>query len=565
MAARCPSDGGEKLDEWRRDFNGPRQTEPSAVILLRRGMTILIALWCLLLLAVWIPHYLTWPWFCDHEHFAMLARSWQAGQRPYRDIVTNQFPGEIYLFWLLGNLAGWGNTIAIYALDAALVIGLGLLLVLWGWRLSGRLLPGLIGFSSFLLYYLSVRFDITAQRETQVAALALSSLLMPAIWPGHGGRIVSAVAFGLALSIRPQVVVFLPAILWSLDRSARPADAPWHHTLIALLTWVLIAGLAFSLCLLPLALNGILIDCWNGLRAMHHSYGEHPTRGGILGILTNVHPLTLPKALLLTTLIVVGLRLWDRPGNPTRRHFPVVLAAMVGVAFYHAISPLRIAYHATPQMAVAAVGLTLAAARLVQCETRPLLGLAALGVLFLLFGARERPRCLEVLTPGDRTYGLGESLRILASGDLPLRPALGFYENPGYTWEDTRATILYMRKHVPPDLPVALLLMLNRAATVSVTGRTSALPVPDGNHLLMLDDPPLLSRTVAALERTDSGVVVWNPSHPITRVPKFQPLWEVIRRRSEREARFGNIEIWRRRSDTIREADTGSHRAPVSG
>jgi hypothetical protein len=523
-------------------------------------MTILIAFWCLTLLVIWIPHYLTWPWFCDHEHFAMIARSWEVGVKPYSDLATYQFPGEIYLFWVLGKLTGWGNTVSIYAFDVMLVFGLGILLILWGLRLSGRLLPGLIGFSSFLLFYLSVKFDVAAQRETHTTVLMLASLMMPTIWAGRGGRVISAVAFGLALLIRPQVVVLLPAILLSLDRSARPPGAHWLQSFLPLLTWGLISGLTLALGFLPLLLNGSLIDFWDNLQSMRSTYGRDSVGMGILDILANVKPLWLPKHLLLASALVVGLLPWHRPNDAMRRSFPVVLIAMVGVSFYHAISPLRIPYHATPQIAIAAMGLTFVAAQLVQGQTRPLARLAALAVLFLFFGAREKPRALEVLSPGDRTYGLRESLRVLRTGDLPRKPAVGFYESPGYRWEDTRAAILYLKEQVPAAEPVAPLLMLNRAAAASVAARSVALPIPDGNALLMVDDPVLTNRVVTALEYADPCVVLWNPSQASEMGQKFIPLWNVIRQRFEPEARFGNIEIWHLRPVPNREAATGRAR-----
>jgi hypothetical protein len=532
-------------------------------------MTVLIALWSLFLLAVWIPHYLTWPWCSDHEHFAMMARSWEAGLKPYRDLFSYQFPGEIYLFWMLGKVAGWGNTVALYALDVVLFVGLGILLLLWGWRLSGRLLPGLIGFSSLLMYYLSLQFEMVAQRDFHIAVLALTSLTMPTIWPGHGGRFVSALTFGLALVFRPQVVVLLPAILWSVGCSARPPCTSWRQTLISFLAWGLISGLTVAIGFLPLALNGILDDFLNNLQTMRrlYSYGEHSTRTGLLNILAAARPLTLPKNLLLTTAIVVGLRLWDRPGNSTTRYFPIVLATIVGIAFYHAISPVQLHYHAVPQTVVAALGLTFASAQLSLGETRPLVRLVALGVLFLVFGARQKPLALEVLTPGDRTYGLGESLRILKTGELPLRPALGFYEHSGFDWSDARAVILYLREQVPPDVPIAMLMMENCAATGAAAGRTSAVPVAEGHGLYLWDYPSLIARVVAALETTESCLVVWNPTHPIYQAPRFQPLREVIGDRFEPEARFGNIEIWHLRplrTDRAKAAKAVSRPPPIS-
>src|SRR5579883_1231760 len=65
---------------------------------------------CVLQLATWIPHFLTWPWIADHDVFATLALAWDSGVLPYRDLAGNNFPGTIYLFWVLGKLFGWGRT-----------------------------------------------------------------------------------------------------------------------------------------------------------------------------------------------------------------------------------------------------------------------------------------------------------------------------------------------------------------------------------------------------------------------------------------------------------------------
>lgn len=65
---------------------------------------------CVALLATWVPHYLLWPWFRDSDTFATMAQSWAAGILPYRDIRGYNFPGAIYLFWMLGQVAGWGRT-----------------------------------------------------------------------------------------------------------------------------------------------------------------------------------------------------------------------------------------------------------------------------------------------------------------------------------------------------------------------------------------------------------------------------------------------------------------------
>ena len=175
-------------------------------ILVRWVLTPLAGLWCGFLLVTWLPTYLTWPWYTDSEHFAMLARLWDSGGLPYRDMFSTQFPGEIYLHWLLGKLLGWGNTVAYYAVDAALVIAFGALLVLWGRRRVGSALPGWIGFSTFLLYYVSQNYTVAGQRDWHAAFLVLFCLLLPGIGSAPAFR-VGSVQIGVAApSLRKPTV-----------------------------------------------------------------------------------------------------------------------------------------------------------------------------------------------------------------------------------------------------------------------------------------------------------------------------------------------------------------------
>ena len=50
---------------------------------------------------------------------------WDAGLKPYRDLIGNNFTGSIYLFWMVGKLCGWGNSLAYNAFDALLLGGFG--------------------------------------------------------------------------------------------------------------------------------------------------------------------------------------------------------------------------------------------------------------------------------------------------------------------------------------------------------------------------------------------------------------------------------------------------------
>src|SRR5829696_4087713 len=114
-------DAGERLAAWA----------------LRGPLTAALCGLCAFQLSTWIPHYLTWPFWADHDVFATIAQGWDDGRLPYRDLYCNNFPGTVYLFWALGKAFGWGRTLPFYAVDAALVVALGALLIGWSRRRLG--------------------------------------------------------------------------------------------------------------------------------------------------------------------------------------------------------------------------------------------------------------------------------------------------------------------------------------------------------------------------------------------------------------------------------------------
>src|SRR5262249_4474963 len=160
--------------------------------------------------------YLTWPWWADHDVHATLALGWERGVLPYRDLVENNFPGTMYLFWILGRLAGWGWSPALYALDAGMLLTLGGLMLAWSSRRLGSLPPGLIGYSALLSHYLSLDSSLAAQRDWHGPFLAISALLVAETFPGRVGRWVSALGLAVGATIRPQVVLLLPAFAVAL-------------------------------------------------------------------------------------------------------------------------------------------------------------------------------------------------------------------------------------------------------------------------------------------------------------------------------------------------------------
>ncbi len=197
----CPEpDGAERLSAW----------------LLAGPLTAMVVAAAVAQWACWVPHYLTWPWSPDLDVFATMARGWDAGFRPYRDLRGNNFPGTIYAHWIVGKLAGWGRTAPFLALDGALVLGLGLSLVGWSRRRFGKALPGAVGFLTFLGYYLALDYTQTAQRDWQGPLAATLAVLVLEARVGTAGHLGSALLFAAALATRPQTILFLPAAVSAL-------------------------------------------------------------------------------------------------------------------------------------------------------------------------------------------------------------------------------------------------------------------------------------------------------------------------------------------------------------
>ena len=513
-------------------------------ILVRWVLTPLVALWCVFLVLTWLPSYLTWPWQNDSEHFAMLAQLWDSGKLPYRDMFSTQFPGEIYIHYLLGKAFGWGNTVAYYAFDAGLVIAFVILLVAWGRRRMGTYLPGLIGCSTFLLYYVSQNTLVAGEREWHAAFLTMCSLLLLGLGSGRTQRILSAVAFGLALTVRPQVFLLLPALLLAIHGSTQARGESWKQTAMAFLGWGVVAGVVTALGFLPLVWAGILGDFLNCVKALVQP--PYNTTGP-LQVLVRMSPQKHPAVLLAVTSLIVLL--WDGTAGADRRNAWVVLAALLGVLFYSAISPIRNAYHAIPQVAVAALGVTYFVTQILRFGgQQSRLTVAALALTFLFFGASAKPLSFTALRPGKETYGLLTALRVLRSGEMAPSTPLGYFSD--YPWTDHRALMEYLRHHTTSDTRVANLLVEHTSAVTSEIPRLTQLPV-DSNCLGMYHIPSLVARDTTALENSTSPcVVLWDPTSTMARSAEFAQLIANVRRLFEFEARFGSIEVWRRRPES---------------
>ena len=531
----------------------------------------LCALWFL----GWLPQYLTWPWWIDLDTYAWLAQGWTSGTVPYRDVQVFNFPGQIYLFWVLGTVFGWGRTASIYAVDAALLAGLIALLLTWSRSRLGTRLPAWFAATSLLSYYLNQEYHLVAQRDWQASILAVASLLLVQL--GRSRRLTrafSAVALGAAFTIRPHVVLLSPAIALAVWLEPEPVGAaPAKHSgrWRGLLTWSCLFAASVLVGFLPLIVSGLLGDLVAAIRLV--GYGSHYAQLARPGLLRSLalqigrdrfpHALRSPsdfgRALDLAKLgllLFLNLGWLTRTRNGPLRNLAAPWALGLGLLFlYEPLHPIRHAYLAHPLRVIWAVNLALFVA--VGWPTRTQGRPRRYHVLTLLFAG------LMAWLPGwPRFWSPLRSLEAwpsLVRNELPARVPLGarvFFapedSRSPYRWEEYRQAIDYLRRTTDASTRVANLLRnVPFPAINGPVGRVSPLTAEGAIPYLYTIDAGIETEFAQALERAPVGtVVVWDPSRPaFTTRLDLELVAAVVRKQYRPEAQFGIIEIWRKRAE----------------
>jgi hypothetical protein len=511
---------------------------------LRGPLAVVVGAWCGFQLVAWAPQYLTWPWFADHDVFATMAQGWDAGLRPYRDLRSNNFPGTIYLFWVVGKLFGWGRTWGFYALDVMLLVLFGGVLLGWNRRRHGRVLPGLVGFAALLTYDLGLDFTQAAQRDWQAPLLAATGLLVVQGWPVSAGRLTSAPALAAALTIRPQALAFLPALLIAVA-----AEAPPGRRRGAATAWSVALAAGLVLGFAPLVWSGVFGDFLRslGLLAYGGDYNEVTVRSFMANLIGQLA--SVPAH---SWLVPVGIALAAGQVGPAgwRQAMPW-LAAWGGVLLYQPLSPQPLLYLAHPLHITGALHLAVLAGLVLDLHARdPLLKLLLILTLLGTSATVVPPYCGPIRSL--------EAFGTWAQDGRTERPPLGYATSyPDvvlYRWSHYQGVLDYLRTRLGPRTRVANL--VNSLAVTGPSGRLPALPAESIDWLSQVRpvDEALFART---LERSADSVVVVDVSRAgfLARIsyPSLPRLKAVVLRVYEPEARFGTLEVWRRKS-----RDTGS-------
>ncbi len=346
-------------------------------------LTVTVGMWILVLLALWVPHYLTWPIWIDADHFATMSMGWERGtQLPYRDLFTYNLPGQIYLFWIVGKLAGWGNTSALYAIDAMFLILLGVAMVLWSRALFGRLLPGIVGYLAFLTYYQGLAYNMVLQRDWHGGFFAVLGLMVMQVWSSRVGRFASAVAMGISLLFRPQAILYLPAFMLALDARVRMPGESLSKTVRASVKWGLAVAAIGVIGLTPLAAAGILGDFFHAFRqtiggGTYTSSSHGLSKLERLTVLLDMYPIWS------TTMVLVLLTL--KHNLKQRWTIWPWITALGFICLYLPLTPIYHQYLQIPIFLVWSFNLVLLVQALLEVQgLSPAIRLAAIGLVVMI-------------------------------------------------------------------------------------------------------------------------------------------------------------------------------------
>lgn len=508
----------------------------------------IVGLLCVAQLVTWAPQYLTWPWWADHDVFATAALGWDAGMLPYRDLLGNNFPGTTYLFWVLGKCFGWGYTPAFWAADVGFVLTLGVVMLAWSMRRFGRALPGLIGYLTFLGYYLNLDYSQAAQRDWHGPFFAVVGLLIAQTWTGRGGRWASALMFATALIFRPQVILFAPPLMLAVGQAGRsPEGRGWG--ILNILEWGVVVTLGVAAGFAPLALDGLMGDFVKGVRLAAYGSTYNAVSVGSFARAMTIQALNLKVVVTAGTLLL----LVGRASTPSRRLTWTWLLALACVLLYRPMSPIQHAYLTHPLMVTWAVEVAiLTALVLEQGLVLPSTRLTAV-LLVVGIGASAKPRFCNPV-------GSFEAITWLRLGEDPAPRPTGYTTNDEsksagrYDWDDYRRLLDYLRHETKGTTCVANVLRHVPALT-GPAARLPAIPAESVAWLKVVrasDD----ARFAEALAETPDSLVVWDPHNPeYWPIPLPPRLTEVIEREYQPSVRFGILEVWKRRQGSSRTRD----------
>jgi hypothetical protein len=506
-----------------------------------------------LLTAMWLPHYLNWPLWPDSHAYAALALGWDLGIEPYRDVATFNFPGQIYMFWILGKVFGWGLTWPFYAADAVLIATVGAFMLGWSKRVFGECLAGAIGLLALIVVLMDLDIAQAAQRDWHSTAFVIISLLILQTGRWRLRFVVSALSFAAGFVFRPHVVLFLPAIYMAILLECQ--DENEHRlkpAIRATFAWSIIFAIGLVAGFMPLITHGLFFEFLEDLKIAKHggTYAGMTLRTAVILFLAKF---VMREHLLL---IVANLTLGFRAGRDSVR---IVLPWVVSLVFamtYQSVHPISHDYLLLPLKTIYAVNLAILAALVRKSLGGETLVAAGMTLSVILLALNKFP---DECSPSASLHAVRAFLQRTPDTEVPHGALKYFHEGPvdiaqrrsGYRWADYVATIDYLKDHTKPTTLVAgAFKRLPFPSLNAPAGRPSPWPGEGGTTFMLVlgleREQSFIDSIVIA---PDDTVVVWVPGEKAEadRV-NFERLDSTIEELFVEEAVFGDFHICRRKT-----------------
>lgn len=506
---------------------------------LLRPLTIALATLCVVQFISWVPHYLTWPLYADHDVFASVAREWNAGKLPYREALCDNFPGPIYLAWIADRIGGPMRTRPLYALDATLLATVAAAAVVWSKRELGSTLPGWIMIINIFGYYFTQNYSQTAQRDWQAPLFSLLGILIIRSSPRSKiAMIASAICAATAVVFRPQTILFTP-IYWTalIDES----NLGLKRSIARIFGWCAIAAAVSALEFAPILAWGLWGDFTGSLAIVSYGGAYHRTSGFRI-VSTWLNQFERGEAIALAAAFCALLR----TGTKDRRErslFVSAIGALTLASLYKPLSPYPHEYLNHPLVIFWCWSAAILAGWILRLRRGGELRLIALGLLIGVHGGLKPEFC----NPARSVHALVH----LDHGDLPLEAPAGYTRHArvslsaAYRWSDYRNVLEYLRNDLPAGIKIANALK-GSPALLAPSGRRSAFPA-ESIAWLRLVKPGDENVFIRSLEECVDSAVVWSPlefEHGMK--PRLEGLRSTIMRLYRPRAKFGAIEIWER-------------------
>jgi hypothetical protein len=486
-------------------------------------LTVALGLFALAVFVLWLPGYLSWPMWTDHDVFAVLAQGWSAGELPYRDRPSTNFPGPIYQAWVFGQFFGWGGSRIVYAYDAALLVALAVGCIAWSKVRLGWYLPGTVAAAILVSYHASHDFAHAAQRDWQATAYALLAMLIVA------GRVrprislaTSAALFAFAIVSRPQIVLLLPAMAAMLY-----PNGGWRLGIKWLFSFSAFVGMLF----LPLVANGIVGDFLRELGRI----GE----GGIYARPQKDHVAIQLDQFLSGGMLVVLILAAFFLRNRVTLAWPLV--ALAGAWLYRPLSPFPHGYLEQPLRVALAIAALAVVGSILKSSLLPSIRLLAV-LVAISFTVVPIPRCCEF----DK---FSKAWKLLQTDSTHRYVPKGYTKDsiPGqhiYPWHEYRELIAFLQTRTPTEAPVANLLLAPTAINGPL-GRRTPLYAESMMWLIVVGRKEY-EQFAREIVESPNAIIVWRPPE-WKLVPEWHCIPDAVRAHYRPIATFGDIEVCERR------------------